>query len=217
MWRKISIPVPDVIKYTKFECRSFFAGTYAPRCGGVYRRLAFARATAIQLQAEGVIDMQELLSYLKGGKWAALFTQPTTNGCIQAFRYIFVGGIAFVVDWGILWIATSLHLHYLLATGIAFVGGLVVNYFLSKAFVFKAEQANVGKAAEFFVYAAIGAVGLLITEGLMYLAVDLLHIWVMMAKIVIAAIVLVWNYALRKVLLYRKKSVQPAAPRSRIG
>ena len=148
--------------------------------------------------------MKELFSYIKSFNLKALFIEPTLNGVIEAFRYLFVGGISFLVDWGSLYILTVCGMHYLVATIIAFILGLVVNYLLSKAFVFKAESTRAGKAAEFAVYTLIGVIGLGITEGLMYIGVELLGMWTMLVKIIAAAIVLVWNYALRKIVLYRK-------------
>ena len=149
--------------------------------------------------------MKEMITYLKHADWNALFVAPTKNNLLQAFRYLFVGGIAFIADWGTLAILTLLGLHYLIATAIAFLIGLTVNYFLSKAFVFRAEQASTGAAGEFIVYALIGAAGLAITSGLMYCAVELAKMHPLVAKCVIAVIVLAWNFFMRKILLYRRK------------
>lgn len=149
--------------------------------------------------------MQELFLYFKTSNFKALFLESTCNGYIQAFRYLFVGGIAFLADWGTLFVLTFLGIYYLIAVIIAFVIGLIVNYFLSKSFVFKAEKPPVGKIGEFLVYAAIGVGGLIITELLMFVGVDILGIWVMLTKIFVAAIVLAWNYILRKLILYRRK------------
>lgn len=38
---------------------------------------------------------------------AQLFIKPTNKGKIQLFRYFFVGGAAFVVDFGLLWLLTE--------------------------------------------------------------------------------------------------------------
>ncbi len=149
--------------------------------------------------------MKEIFTYLKKADWNALFVTPTKNFLLQAFRYVFVGGIAFVADWGTLAILTMFGLHYLIATAIAFLVGLTVNYFLSKAFVFRAEQASTGAAGEFLVYALIGAAGLAITSGLMYCAVALLRMHPLVAKCIIAVIVLAWNFFMRKILLYHRK------------
>lgn len=44
-----------------------------------------------------------------------LLIVPTENGLLQFFRYCFVGGMATIVDWGVLYVTEMLGLHYLLA------------------------------------------------------------------------------------------------------
>ena len=46
--------------------------------------------------------MREFFSLLFHGRMKALFLEPTTNSFIQFFRYLFVGGLATVVDWVLL-------------------------------------------------------------------------------------------------------------------
>ena len=65
-----------------------------------------------------------------------LFVAPTDNWFIQFFRYFFVGGFAFVVDYGLLVLLTEVFgLHYLVSATISFIAGLVVNYLLSTSWV----------------------------------------------------------------------------------
>lgn len=122
---------------------------------------------------------------------------------IQFVKYIFVGGAAFIADAGTLWILGR-YIHYLLAAAAAFIIGLAVNFFLSKIFVFKEKQKNA--ALEFAAYALIGVIGLGITEILMYLFTEKLDLYYMFSKIIVAAIVLVYNFAARKFILYRRKN-----------
>lgn len=120
---------------------------------------------------------------------------------IQFIKYIFVGGAAFVADALTLWLLGSI-IHYLAAAAVAFAVGLVVNFVISKRFVFTDNTHN--KAAEFIVYAVIGIVGLGLTELIMYLLTDMAGIHFMLSKVVTAAIVLVWNFSARKIILYRR-------------
>ena len=147
--------------------------------------------------------MKEFWKLLIHFKLKELFFAPTTNAVIQFFRYAFVGGIAAVVDWAVLFVLTKLGMHYLLSTVFAFITGLAVNFLLSKKLVFNAEQARVGRTAEFAVYAIIGVVGLGLTEAIMYLLTDRIGLYFMLSKIIATLIVLVWNYAARKLTLYR--------------
>lgn len=131
-----------------------------------------------------------------------IFVEETNDTMIQFIRYVFVGGTAFVADAAALWLL-SLVMHYLIAAGTAFVVGLLVNYALSKLFVF--IDNSIKATVEFVVYAVIGIIGLGITELLMYLFTEKAGIYFMLSKIITAVIVLVWNFGARKVILYGRK------------
>ena len=120
---------------------------------------------------------------------------------IQFLRYSLVGGAAFIVDAGTLW-CLERFVHYLAAAAIAFVAGLIVNYILSKLFVFTDKVGS--PTAEFITYAVIGVIGLGFTELLMYFFTDMLGIYFLLSKIITAALVLIWNFAARKIILYRR-------------
>ena len=132
-----------------------------------------------------------------------LFREKTTNIFTQFFRYIFVGGFAFLADAFTLWLCEK-WMNYMIAAAIAFVVGLAVNYALSIWFVFSESSKVKNKVKEFVVYGIIGLIGLLITEGIMYLFTDVFGLYFLISKIIAAAIVLVWNFAARKVVLYNK-------------
>ena len=129
-----------------------------------------------------------------------IFIGESDNTIVQFIRYIFVGGAAFIADAASLWLI-SLIAHYLIATAAAFIIGLIVNFTLSKLFVFTDNAHN--KAAEFITYGIIGVIGLGITELLMYLFTEKLGLYFMLSKIITAVLVLVWNFAARKIILYR--------------
>ncbi len=124
------------------------------------------------------------------------------NPLLQFFRYAFVGAIATVGDWGLLYVLEFLGMNTLLAAALGFLLGLAINFLLSKKFVFSAEDAKVNAAGEFIVYGIIGIAGLAITEGIMYVLTYKLSIYFMIAKAISTAIVFVWNFTARKMLLY---------------
>ena len=148
--------------------------------------------------------MKEFFEALKRFDINTLFRAETTNSFIQFFRYIFVGGIAFVADAGALWLC-EMFMHYLIAAAIAFVFGLVVNYVLSVCFVFSDSERKTSRTAEFIIYAVIGVIGLGLTELIMWLFTDVIGLYFLLSKIVAAAIVLVWNFVARKKIIYTKK------------
>lgn len=148
--------------------------------------------------------MKELLQYIKEFNLKKIFIEDTDNTLIQFIRYCFVGGVAFIVDWLVMIVLTETLLHYLVAVAVGFVAGLVTNYTLSKKMVFKKDSDKCGKVGEFAVYAIIGVMGLGLTELLMYLFTDKLEVHYIISKIIVAAIVLVWNFFARKLILYKK-------------
>lgn len=148
--------------------------------------------------------MAEFFKLLKSFDLKGIFIVPTQNAFLQFFRYVFVGGIATVVDWGVLFSLTEyIQVHYLVSTGIAFVFGLITNFLLSKQLVFKANEAKVNAVVEFVSYAVIGVVGLGITELIMILLTSCWHVHYMISKVIATIIVLFWNYTARKITLYK--------------
>lgn len=149
--------------------------------------------------------MKEFLELLKRFDLRGIFISPTKNGFLQFFRYIFVGGIATVVDWSILFLLTDFaHIYHLVSAVIAFVAGLVANFVLSQLLVFQANEARVNAVMEFVCYALIGVVGLGITEVILLLLTNHWHMHYMLSKVIATVIVLAWNYMARKKIIYKK-------------
>jgi len=130
----------------------------------------------------------------------------------EFLRYILVGGIAFLVDFGVLYLSKTLFFSYmgntgiLLAAALGFTAGLIFNYIFSLLFVFKQidENAKRRKIRSFVLFAVIGIIGLLITELCMYAGIYIFgQKWYLIVKIFTAGIVLLWNYAGRKVLIFK--------------
>ena len=148
--------------------------------------------------------MNEFFQLLKQFDLKGIFVAPTKNSFLQFFRYLFVGGIATVVDWGVLMALTELlQLHHLVSAIFAFVAGLGTNFLLSKLLVFRASEAKTNSLLEFLGYALIGVIGLGMTELIMFLFTDGLRLHYMLSKAIATAVVLVWNYLARKLLLYK--------------
>lgn len=134
-----------------------------------------------------------------------LFIKPTNQVFLQLFRYTFVGGAAFLVDFGLLYFFTEVfHFHYLLSASLSFIAGLIVNYVISKLWVFQKSVIR-NKGIEFLLFGMIGVVGLGFTDLFMWLFTDCLELYYMISKIITTAIVYFWNFFARKYLLFNKK------------
>lgn len=127
----------------------------------------------------------------------------------EFLRYAVVGGIAFVADFGTLVASQEVYLKTFsagvyIATVFGFVVGLAVNYVLSLWFVFtSASDRGKGRSVgAFFVFGVIGLLGLGWTELGMWLGIELLHLNYMLVKVFVTAVVLLWNYLGRKILIF---------------
>ena len=131
----------------------------------------------------------------------------------EFFRYAVVGGIAFVADWGTLFLCKEFVFkgnskpELFAATAAGFIIGLMVNYILSIVFVFRqADNNNSGKSVKGFItFAIIGVIGLGLTELGMYAGVYLLNWHYLITKIIVAGLVLIWNYCGRKIFVFGRK------------
>jgi len=130
----------------------------------------------------------------------------------EFFRYVLVGGIAFIIDFGVLYLSKTFffsnmgHTGILLAAALGFTSGLVFNYIFSLLFVFKQIDENVKrrKIRSFVLFVIIGIIGLIITELCMYAGLNLFgQKWYLIVKIFTAGIVFLWNYTGRKVLIFK--------------
>lgn len=128
-----------------------------------------------------------------------LFIEKTNNVKIQFLRYIFVGGIAAVVNIGALYIFTDVfHLYYLVSNILGFILGLITNYLLSKVLVF-AKEKKFNKVIEFTIYAIIGVIGLGLDTFFLWLFTSF-GLYYLLSKIISTALVFIWNFGARKVL-----------------
>ena len=130
----------------------------------------------------------------------------------EFLRYAVVGGIAFVADFGTLWLTQELVFKSLsygvyLATVCGFVVGLAVNYALSLVFVFtqKKDRGRGRSVGAFLVFGVIGLLGLGWTELGMWLGIEILGWDYRLVKIFVTGAVLMWNYLGRKILIFNGK------------
>lgn len=138
-----------------------------------------------------------------------LLREPTDNTLIQLFRYTFVGGFAFVVDFGSLYSLTEFAgFHYLVSAAVAFMLGLFVNYLLSVRWVFNSRTMS-NRWLEFALFGLVGIVGLGLNELIIWFFTEQVGFHYMGSKVVSAIIVYLWNFFARKRLLFTREPTDP--------
>lgn len=123
---------------------------------------------------------------------------------MQIIRFGMVGFLCFFIDYGVLLGLTELAgINYLVSSGISFTVSVVVNYLLSMKFVFESKKKD-SRVKEFILFVILSVGGLGINQLVMWLSVEKLGILYRLAKIGATAIVMVYNFITRKVILEGK-------------
>ncbi|HSD37467.1 MAG TPA: GtrA family protein [Rhodocyclaceae bacterium] len=115
-------------------------------------------------------------------------------------KYVAVGGVAFAADFGTFSATLSSGAHYQLATVYGFIIGIIVNYALCVTWVWRGSQAR--SLRDITVFTLVGIGGLALTALGMWLGVDQLHCPERATRIVMAAVVLIWNFGLRRLFVF---------------
>lgn len=119
----------------------------------------------------------------------------------QLLKFGIVGVICFGIDYGLMVFSTEvLGIQYLVSCGISFTVSVVVNYLLSMRYVFYSKD-EMSKHREFIIFIVLSVVGLGLTELLMWMFVDFGDIYYMFSKIIVTAIVMMYNFITRKYFL----------------
>lgn len=142
--------------------------------------------------------------------------QPAKHPFWQLVRYVISGGTSTCVDMLVLWLlANQIGIHYLVATSIAYLAGLLTSYTFATFWVFNEHRTN-NRMVELIGYAIIGGIGYLLTTFLMWLFVDVIfsqscYIFfgytistVMLSKAIVTVLVSLSNFTLRKFVLFKK-------------
>lgn len=125
---------------------------------------------------------------------------------IELARYFAASALAFAVDLGLYRLVLGLGAGYAVAACVGFVAGLAVAYGLSVRWAFRVRGLRDARA-EFVVFALVGVAGLLLTEVLLWLQIDLLGVHRVVARVLAAGVVFLFNFGLRKALLFTRRGV----------
>ncbi len=127
----------------------------------------------------------------------------------QFISYFFVGGCAAIVEWIMFFLFDSIvGIPYLIATTLAFLVSTTTNWLLGRATTFKNNTSYKNRrAAEAILVFGVSAMGLVFNLLLMFLFVNVLGLNTSLlktiSKVICTGIVFIWNFLIRKLVIYR--------------
>ncbi len=136
------------------------------------------------------------------GRAKSLSLQSLSNS--ELFRYGLASVLALAADMAVF----SLMLrvggvgHFSAATA-GFVAGATVAYMISVTWVFSRRTMRQHPALEALTFVVIGLGGLAVTQAVLWIGVDRLHLVPEFVKLMAAGATFLFNFAVRKLLLFR--------------
>ena len=125
----------------------------------------------------------------------------------ELILYVFFGGMTTVVDFVVYWLFTRLiPIGTVPAQVVSIAAAIVFAYFVNKIFVFADKSATFGQAIRQFIsFASMRVISGVFQTAAMWLFVDVLKLYDMAVKLVVAVVVVILNYIFSKLIIFRKK------------
>lgn len=127
----------------------------------------------------------------------------------EVARYFAVSLVGLFIDLGLFSVAVRLWGYpWIFAAVLGFAAGGMTVWWLSIHFVFKNRSLSQSPIVEFASFLAIGIAGLGVTEVALWFGIELLKLQPELIKLVAAGATFIFNFTLRKWLLFRKTTTK---------
>lgn len=124
----------------------------------------------------------------------------------QIMKFGVVGVIAFVIDFGVMVFLTEVFgIDPVISATVSFIISVIFNYAASMRYVFSHRE-GMSRTREFVIFVVLSAIGLGINDLLIWAGTDLASFDYRLVKIFATAVVMVWNFVTRKILLEGEES-----------
>ena len=124
---------------------------------------------------------------------------------ITLIKYLIVGGVSFIFDFLLFaFFLQVLDIYYLYSATLSFVFATSLNFYLSQNYAFKGLQkfSSINTLGLIFL---VSAGGLLISMSFLYVFYEWFLINVFISKVLAAGTAFIFNYSLRRFLIFKNK------------
>jgi|CXWL01.1.fsa_nt_gi putative flippase GtrA len=132
----------------------------------------------------------------------------------RVFRYLFSGGTATFTNLGVFYVcANVLSLHYLTASGIAFLAGFVVSFTLHKFVTFQ-DHSMERMHMQAGLYLLFWGFNILLGMGVLFLFVEYARIPQLFAQTLTVALVALESFFAYRYIVFRESAIALSAPQN---
>jgi putative flippase GtrA len=120
----------------------------------------------------------------------------------QFVRFLLAGGLSALVDFLLLVLLVEVFsVYYLVASGMSFIVGLILNYLVCRTWVF--QRGKYGQMIEFLAFCTGGSIGLGLNQIILLLLVGHFFLDYRLSKIISITLVTLWNFLTKKYLIFK--------------
>ncbi|MFH0853264.1 MAG: GtrA family protein [bacterium] len=144
--------------------------------------------------------MRQAVAYVRNHKWLA-----ERKGVRQFIKFCIVGVGNTIADFVVYFALTRyLGIFYLVANFISFITAATLSFVLNKFWTFRDNRRHAikGQYAKFLLVSTIGAV---LAEATLFLFVHYFSVNDLIAKLLVAGIIVFWNFFANKYWTFRQK------------
>ncbi len=127
----------------------------------------------------------------------------------ELVRYLIAGGSATVVHFLVLILLTEYAgVWYLASSGIAFICGVTVSFILQKWWTFSEVSTDMIPTQALY-YLSVILAGLAVNASILFVLVDVLDMWYVVAQVPVSAIIAIINFFLYRSIFRKIDAVRP--------
>lgn len=124
----------------------------------------------------------------------------------QLAKFMAVGAVGTIVHYTILiLLVEKTGMSAVLSSSVGAIAGAFVNYFLNYYFTFRSNRRHAKAIVQFYIVAGSG---FLLNALSIWIMVDVLEIYYLLAQLVTTGIVLLWNFWLNRTWTFRSRSLE---------
>ena len=120
----------------------------------------------------------------------------------QFIGYLWVGGFAAIIDFGLLFSLVKIDVNYLVANTIAFLSANIFNFLAGHYIVFNKRSRLKNFLNTYLAVLGISVGGLIINDFTLFVSVEILSSPLILGKVFATIIAFLWNFGARKKWIY---------------